>query len=294
MAQTMTIVRERHGRGVAGVPRSLYTGRDYVIIQKALVVALDGNWARAAVFQRIAWRCERSGTWVATMAQIAEETAVSVRSVGRHTDHLRELGWLVGARSSPWDPTNTWSIQWAESDPLTNTSDEDAHHETANLSVSQPDKVAASQPDTVAVTPSPKPKRQTTTETPLRAVACGAVAAPSSLDQEHGLVVETIFEAWCMSLGNSAKRTLTPARTKAIIDALKTYDAEDVLDAVVGWRKDAWRDRPQHNDLPIILRPANLEKFRDLERNKVGRSGDLHAPMSNTDPRWSDPNAMSI
>lgn len=81
-------------------------------------------------------------------------------------------------------------------------------------------------------------------------------------------LVQLTFKTWADSKGGSRAK-LDAKRRKAIDSALADYPAQDVLDAVAGWRNDDWADRPRYNDLTILLRNAGqIEKFRDLNRGK--------------------------
>jgi hypothetical protein len=115
---------------MTGAPRDVYASQDFIIVSKAAVRAL-GNWALAGCFQRIAWRCQREGSWRATMAEIAEEICVSERTAKRLTDKLRELEWITGERENTWESTLTWKVVW--------------QHESANVAPPAEDVEAAGQ-----------------------------------------------------------------------------------------------------------------------------------------------------
>ena len=86
---------------MTGAPRSAYRNSDFVIIEGETVRAL-GDYHAAAVFQRIAWRCDRSGEWRATVAQIAEEIWLTEKQVRKALDRVREVGWIDGSSGTPW------------------------------------------------------------------------------------------------------------------------------------------------------------------------------------------------
>jgi hypothetical protein len=118
---------------VTGAPRDVYASQDFIIVSKAAVRAL-GNWALAGCFQRIAWRCQREGSWRATMAEIAEEICVSERTAKRLTDKLRELEWITGERENTWESTLTWKVVW--------------QHESANVApTAEDDEPAGQEPE---------------------------------------------------------------------------------------------------------------------------------------------------
>jgi hypothetical protein len=99
---------------VNGAPRDLYVSReDYVIVHMSAVKVL-GSWEAAGCWQRIAFRCEPTGEWRATMAEIAAEIGVSERTAKRITTMLRDKGWLHAERRDPQVPTLTWSVPWGE------------------------------------------------------------------------------------------------------------------------------------------------------------------------------------
>ncbi len=100
---------------MTGAPRSAYRNSDFVIIEGETVRAL-GDYHAAAVFQRIAWRCDRSGEWRATVAQIAEEIWLTEKQVRKALDRVREVGWIDGEQRHPMDRTKTWRVLW-EDDP---------------------------------------------------------------------------------------------------------------------------------------------------------------------------------
>lgn len=83
---------------------------DFLVIRLDLVRALDGDIETAVVLQRIAWRCEREGSWRATQEQIREETGLSEWKVKRSIKRLRSLGWLTSERTSTWDPTPVFRV----------------------------------------------------------------------------------------------------------------------------------------------------------------------------------------
>lgn len=89
---------------------------DFLVIRMDLVRALEGDIETAVVLQRIAWRCEREGSWRATQEQIREETGLSEWKVKRSLKRLRDLGWLTSERTSTWDPTPIFRVISVEED----------------------------------------------------------------------------------------------------------------------------------------------------------------------------------
>lgn len=83
---------------------------DFILLRTALVDALGGNYEAAIVLQRIAWRCERDGSWSASREVIQEETRLSEWKVKAAIKKLRAMGWLTSERSSTWDATPRWRV----------------------------------------------------------------------------------------------------------------------------------------------------------------------------------------
>ena len=77
-----------------------------------------------------------------------------------------------------------------------------------------------------------------------------------------------VFGEWAASTGRTGLK-FTESRRRAIRMRRKEgYPQDDLLDAVRGWQNDPWAERPQQNELTILLRNGGqLEKFRDLWRN---------------------------
>lgn len=85
--------------------------------------------------------------------------------------------------------------------------------------------------------------------------------------------VQTVFDAWLLSTGKTSRTLLSGERRKKIVNALKLYPLDEVLDAV-----DGWKFSPHHrgenergtvyNDLELLLKSSkHLENFRDLKRS---------------------------
>lgn len=78
--------------------------------------------------------------------------------------------------------------------------------------------------------------------------------------------VPQVFDAWAATLPPGASRKLTQPRRKAIQARLREFGLQDCLDAAVGWPNDPWPGRAEQNDIAILFRPGNFEKFRDYTR----------------------------
>ena len=110
----------------------------------------------------------------------------------------------------------------------------------------------------------------------------GETAPPKNLtkepEQKEEVVdeVRVVFDAWVDATGKDSGRTrLDEKRRRTIGRALEAHPIEDVLDAVVGWRHDAFycgeNDRGRaFNDLGLLLRDAeHVERFRDMARREA-------------------------
>lgn len=89
-----------------------------------------------------------------------------------------------------------------------------------------------------------------------------------------------IFEAWIEATDSSASSTgrRLDAKRRAVIDrALRSFPADELIDAVRGWHHSPHHcgenDRGTvYNDLSLILRDAeHIERFRDYERDPSKR-----------------------
>lgn len=101
--------------------------------------------------------------------------------------------------------------------------------------------------------------------------------SPAASGRELALVseisrnpVEQVFQAWVRSTGRSVRTLLDNKRRRFIQQALASYELDEVLLAVDGWRFSAHHrgenDRAtKYNDLDLLLRDAkHIEMFRDL------------------------------
>lgn len=62
----------------------------------------------AVLFARIVWRAERTGSWRASRAVMADETGMTLSQLRGAVQVLRDRGWLVSERTSPDDATQVW------------------------------------------------------------------------------------------------------------------------------------------------------------------------------------------
>lgn len=99
---------------MTGAPRSAYADADFIIIRGEAVRIL-GDYTTAGVFQRIAWRCERTGAWRVSMEELAAEVWLTPKQVRRALDILREKGWLTSVQEKALDKTLTYRIHFDDS-----------------------------------------------------------------------------------------------------------------------------------------------------------------------------------
>jgi hypothetical protein len=101
----------------------------------------------------------------------------------------------------------------------------------------------------------------------LTVVAENELRRPVSVDRQ-------VFDFWTAERHKNGNVRFTSARKAVVQAALKAgYTTDDMRDAIRGVALDPWPDRPQHDDLIVILRLGgrgnrnNLEHFRDLWRS---------------------------
>lgn len=115
-------------------------------------------------------------------------------------------------------------------------------------------------------------ERTGTEETPPVPEPSSAVALLEPERSPKGDVV-VVFEAWKQATGHT-RSVLDGKRRRVIVNALKTYPLEDVVDAVRGWKHSPHHRgqnerRTVYNELDLLLRDAaRIEQFRDLERGQ--------------------------
>jgi hypothetical protein len=107
---------------------------------------------------------------------------------------------------------------------------------------------------------------------PIPIPSNGAKApSPSKASPTFTEEVGRVFEAWVGAITaqyGSSDHKLTPERTEKIRARLaQGYSVEILLDAVVGWRRDAWHVEHHEFKLTTLLRNGEqVEKFAELER----------------------------
>ena len=77
--------------------------------------------------------------------------------------------------------------------------------------------------------------------------------------------IRTIYDHWIATTGRNPERTrLTNKRRTVVRARLGDFSAEDCKRALDGVKNDPWEGRSDHNDLTIVFRPENFEKFLAL------------------------------
>lgn len=133
-----------------GTDPALFVAPDFILLRMALVDDLDGDHQAAIVLQRMMWRCERDGEWVASLAQIAAETRFPERTVRRIIERLRAGGRITSRRVGAYDPTQVWTVVLA------------GHHVVANVATTVVANVAITSLEDVKTNPpTPQPHRTT-------------------------------------------------------------------------------------------------------------------------------------
>src|SRR5262245_49805488 len=90
-------------------PTHAYASGPFVKVHQWALSAL-GTVERVLGFEAIRCRCEDTGTWQATMDEIAEVSYVSERTARRATKYLRERGLIKSERVAAFNPTMIWQV----------------------------------------------------------------------------------------------------------------------------------------------------------------------------------------
>lgn len=98
---------------MTGAPRGLFDGGEFIAVRREAVATL-GSWEAAGVWHRICWRSQRDGSWIATVAQIAEECVLSEHKTRQALKVIREAGWITANRAGHADRTLRWEPIWQE------------------------------------------------------------------------------------------------------------------------------------------------------------------------------------
>lgn len=93
-----------------------YRVGSFVIVNLDLVDAL-GSWEAAGVLQRIEWRCQATGSWTASLEDVATEVRLSEHRTRSALKALVERGYLARERSAPYDPTPVWTVILTNDEP---------------------------------------------------------------------------------------------------------------------------------------------------------------------------------
>ena len=82
---------------------------------------------------------------------------------------------------------------------------------------------------------------------------------------KYEVEIRTVFAYWIEKRNRNPERTrLTDKRRTVIRARLKDFGVDDLKRAIDGVENDPWEGRREHDDLTIIFRPENFEKFLAL------------------------------
>lgn len=238
-----------------GAPRSAYADSNMIIIRGEAVEAL-GDWTAAGVFQRIAWRCERTGDWRATLQIIADETWLTVEQVRRALRLLRDKGWITASQPANMDRTFVYSVVWDEAAPP----GPPPHLGSSPNDVGSSPNGVGSSPDARGAEPRCTTYRDSKDKNPQTPRPRDGAAA--------------ILTSWLDGLRPKPTAKLT-GQLKAEIDGLLDagYSSEQITAGLERWKE---RDCYSAAALaPIVLRIANAadRPLTDEERRRKNRYG---------------------
>ena len=78
-------------------------------------------------------------------------------------------------------------------------------------------------------------------------------------------IVREVFDHWVQARDRDPDRTrLTDGRKRVITARLKDFTADELKRAIDGVGNDPWEGRRDHDDLTVVFRPENFEKFLAL------------------------------
>lgn len=174
-------------------------GRPFVAVIPEQVQAL-GSIEAATVLGHLTYlqASEPAGV-VATAADLAEGTGLSVRTVHRITSRLRELGVVTAVRSESWSATLRWSV--VADHPICA-----GHVETAKVATSGSRKRVTSETAKVATSPThleagevpPNPPASEQAELPLLTVVPTVPDEPEpEAQQGPPKTAQTLVAQWC-------------------------------------------------------------------------------------------------
>jgi hypothetical protein len=135
------------------------------------------------------------------------------------------------------------------------------------LAKALPEGFGEPMPDPTAPTTTTAPTTDNTVPDGQAPESAGVVAQARPIDD-----TTAVFQAW-QEAARKPRARLDDKRRRVIKNALRHYPAEDLIDAVRGWRHSPHHcgqndQRTVYNDLELLLRDsAHIERFRDLERD---------------------------
>lgn len=111
---------------------------------------------------------------------------------------------------------------------------------------------------------------------------CEAVQSVTVVEDIQFSTIEQVFNHYLDTVwsGRGARPHLTDKRARIIHTAIKMYGLQPVLEAINGITLSSWHmgNNPQgkkYNNLELILRPNNIEKFSELADNDRNKGGFL-------------------
>lgn len=238
---------------------ALLLDEPFVAVNPSLIRA-TGSASRAIVLQTLWFARDREDdTTTMTLAEVAERTGLSTRTVERATVWLRQAGVLTRAKVGAFDHTSVWAVAPSVLAILTGSNPPNGETE--------PDKVADSDSDKVAESSSKNDENKTPTGSNLRAV------------QEP---VREDVERLCTHLADRVERngSKRPTITRAWRDAARLMlDRDDRTEDQVHRAIDFCQDDPfwMANVLSMPKLRQQYDRLRLLAQQRQGSSRDRQA-----------------
>lgn len=260
---------------MSGAPAAAYSGGEFLVVRLGAVETL-GSWEAAAIWHRICWRSQRDGSWVASIATVAEDVMLTEYRTKVALRAIRDAGWITAERAGAYDATLRWVPIWAENAPALTVVFDASEAEDSDVSSLQDQRSTT-----------PPPTSSADDELFVSApTALAVVPAPSTVDVE--------FEAWYAVYPRHVARARA---LKAYRTARKRVSAETILDglrAQVGglearpmdkrphpttWlNQERWADDAEHAVPAIVASGGRRNYFAETTLN--GRGAELLASLN--------------
>ena len=245
----MSMERRPEGRRFAAIPVE--------------VVRLGAGLVQA--YCALAAYADEHGRCWPTIRRLAEDTGVDTSTVSRRLAELVERGLVVRLRPGAKGRPTVYELPWPpEAEALTGRPVQPrtvVHQRTTNRT-------------TETLTGFPPPSA------PPEDNPSGPTATAADPSPENHSDVATVWanyeDAKAVTYGSRHRPSrLTDARRRLIARRLKDYDVADLCAAVRGWRwfphNTGETTGTRWDSLELVLREANVERFRDAERNPEDR-----------------------